>query len=115
MRIGRTLIAVVTCVLATLALPARSHALFHISVIDEMLASIDGDPEQQFVEVKMLFAAQNLTKNAVIAAFDANGVYVEDILVIPDNVPTGVNGARDSERPQQCGACRAGGLQELAA
>ena len=64
MPIGRTLIAIVTCVLATLALPARSHALFHISVIDEMLASIDGDPEQQFLEVKMLFAAQNLTKNA---------------------------------------------------
>ena len=94
MPIGRTLIAIVTCVLATLALPARSHALFHISVIDEMLASIDGDPEQQFVEVKMLFAAQNLTKNAVIAAFDANGVYVEDILVIPDDVATGANGAR---------------------
>lgn len=94
MRIGRTLLAAATCALATLALPARSHALFHISVIDEMLASIDGDPEQQFVEVKMLFAAQNLTKNAVIAAFDRDGVYLEDILVIPDNVPNGVNGGR---------------------
>lgn len=94
MQIGRTLIVAVTSTLALLSAPARSHALFHISVIDEMLASIDGDPEQQFVEVKMLFAAQNLTKNAVIAAFDADGSYVEDILVIPDNVANGVNGAR---------------------
>ena len=30
----------------------------------------------------------------MIAAFDADGVYVEDIRVIPDNVPTGENGAR---------------------
>lgn len=85
---------IAACVLAIVGSPARSHALFHISVIDEVLASIDDDPEQQFIEVKMLFAAQNLTKNAVLAAFDENGAYVEDILVIPDNVPTGVNGAR---------------------
>ena len=94
MRIGRTLIASAACALAVLAAPARSHALFHISVIDEILASLDGDPEQQFVEVRMLFAAQNLTKNAVIAAFDASGSYVGDILVLPDDVPTGANGAR---------------------
>lgn len=93
-QIARKLIVVGTCVLALLALPARSHALFHIAVIDEMLASIDGDPEQQFLEVRMLFAAQNLTRNAVIAAFDADGNYIADILVIPDNVPTGANGAR---------------------
>ena len=89
MRIGRTTILAATSLLAVLAAPARSHALFHLSVIDEMLAGIDGDAEQQFLEVRMLFAAQNLTKNAVIAAFDADGNYVEDILVIPDNVATG--------------------------
>jgi hypothetical protein len=94
MRIARKLIVIATCALAILVVPARSHALFHISVIDEVLASIDGDAEQQFVEVKMLFAAQNFTKNAVIAAFDASGNYIEDILIIPDNVPTGTNGAR---------------------
>ena len=94
MRIGRTSILAAICTLASLLVPARSHALFHISVIDEVLASLDGDADQQFVEVRMLFGAQNLVSNAVIAAFDASGDYVEDILVIPEDVPNGVNGAR---------------------
>jgi hypothetical protein len=42
----------------------------------------------------MLFAAQNLVSNSVLAAFDANGVYIEDILIIPTDVPIGVSGAR---------------------
>ena len=94
MRIGRTSILAAVCTLASLLVPARSHALFHISVIDEVLASLDGDADQQFVEVRMLLGAQNLVSNAVIAAFDASGDYIEDILVIPEDVPNGVNGAR---------------------
>jgi hypothetical protein len=94
MRIGRTLILGTICTLASLLVPAQSQALFHISVIDEVLASLDGDASQQFVEIKMLFAAQNLVSNAVVAAFDAQGVYVEDILIIPTDVPNGTNGAR---------------------
>ena len=88
MRIGRTLFVTTLCTLASLCVPARSHALFHISVIDEVLASLDGDAEQQFIEIQMLFGSQNLVSNAVVAAFDANGAYVEDILVIPEDVRT---------------------------
>jgi hypothetical protein len=80
---------------ALLALsPSPSHALFHISVIDEVLASIDGDETQQFVEIEMLFDAQNLVSNSVLAAFDEEGVYIEDILVVPADVPNGQNGDR---------------------
>jgi len=94
MRYGRTLLIGTLGMLASLLAPAQSHALFHISAIDEVLASLDGDASQQFIEVKMLFGAQNRVSNAVIAAFDANGVYVEDILVIPTDVANGTNGAR---------------------
>jgi len=94
MRITRTMIASALCALASLLLPGLSHALFHISAIDEVLASLDGDNEQQFIEIEMLFGAQNLVSNAVIAAFDADGAYVEDILVIPSDLANGTNGAR---------------------
>ena len=90
---GRASIVAVLCLSAILLLPARSQALFHISVIDEVLASLDGDASQQFIEVRMLFGAQNLVSNAVIAAFDADGDYVEDILILPNDVPNGINGA----------------------
>jgi hypothetical protein len=93
MRIGRFLTVGVVCTLAGLV-PATSHALFHISVIDEVLASLDGDASQQFVEIEMRFAAQNRVANSVLAAFDANGVYVADILKVPDDVPNGQDGGR---------------------
>jgi hypothetical protein len=80
---------------AVLALsPAPSHALFHISVIDEVLASQGGDETQQFVEIEMRFDAQNLVSNSVLAAFDEEGVYIEDILIVPADVPNGQNGDR---------------------
>jgi hypothetical protein len=93
MRIANKL-TVATFLFSAIALsPARSDALFHLAVLDEVLASLDGDPSQQFIEVKMLFGAQNLVSNSVIASFDASGSYVEDILVIPSDVANGVGGA----------------------
>ena len=34
-------------------------ALFHLAVIDEVMTSYDGDPEVQFVEIRMLLPGQN--------------------------------------------------------
>jgi hypothetical protein len=92
MRMSEKFIAGAVCMLASLVVPTQSHALFHISAISEVLASIDGDESQQFIEVEMLFAAQNLVSNAVIASFDASGVYIEDILILPNDVAIGTNG-----------------------
>lgn len=79
---------------AVALLPSRSQALFHLAVLDEVLASLDGDATQQFIEVKMLLGSQNLVSNAVLASFDASGTYIEDILVIPNDVANGVAEAR---------------------
>lgn len=70
-----------------MAWPAR--ALFHLAVIDEFSTSYDGDPSAQFIEIRMLAGFQTFVRNAVFAAFDANGDYIGDILVVPANVPNG--------------------------
>ena len=48
MRIGRvrTTCAILSAAVAVLV-PARSHALFHIAVMDEVVSSWDGDADQQ--------------------------------------------------------------------
>ncbi len=51
---------------------ARSAAAsFHLAVIDEVVTRVDGDPTQQYVEIRMLAPAQNMVRGSVLAAFDA--------------------------------------------
>lgn len=69
-----------------LALAGQAQALFHAALIDEVLSSYDGDPEVQFIEIRMLGALQNFVFHSVIAAFDADGNYIGDILEVPGNV-----------------------------
>lgn len=91
MRIAIKSMTVAALLFSMIALsPARSDALFHLAVLDEVLASLDGDARQQFIEVKMLVGSQNLVSNAVLASFDASGTYIEDILILPNDVPNGV-------------------------
>lgn len=78
--------------LSPVAWPARSDAVFHLAVIDEVLASSAGDGTQQFVEIRMLAASQNVVANSVLAAFAADGAYIDDLLVMPGNVPLGDTG-----------------------
>lgn len=90
MRTAKVVVAgVLAALLVVAGWPGRAQALFHEAVIDEILASWDGDPQQQFVEVRMLFAAQNLVTNSVLAAFDESGAYLGDVLVLPNDVPNG--------------------------
>jgi hypothetical protein len=76
-------------VLAALAAPRPAAALFHIAVINEVMTSYDGDPNVQFVEIKMLMGGQTITTNSVLAAFNAAGVYQGDILVVGADLPNG--------------------------
>jgi hypothetical protein len=76
------LVAVATWV----SLPAV-QALFHIAVIDEVMVAYDGDPDVQFVEIRMKAPLQRFVANTVLGAFDADGNYIDDVLVVPDNVP----------------------------
>jgi hypothetical protein len=90
----RRAFAVLVAGLVLLCGAHTSHALFHLAVIDEIMASYGGDPNVQFIEVRMLAASQNLVANSVFAAFDANGAYINDILVVPGNVANSGAGVR---------------------
>jgi len=63
-------------------------------VIDEVATSVDGDTSQQFVEIRMLATAQTAATNSVLAAFDAGGAYLGDVLVVPADVPRARAGLR---------------------
>ncbi len=72
--------------LAVLALAAPAPALFHVALIQEVAVRVGGDPTQQFVEIRMVAPFQNFVRNSVLATFDAQGSYIEDLLVVPADV-----------------------------
>jgi len=90
----RHLVAVTLFVLALVCVSAPAGAVFHLAVIDEVMTSYGGNPNVQFIEIRMLGTLQNFVFNSVLAAFDANGNYINDILVVPANVTNSGNGVR---------------------
>jgi hypothetical protein len=75
--------------------PSRpALALFNAAVIDEVATSIGGDERQQFVEIRVLAAGQTRVRNSVLAAFDGDGRYLGDVLVVPNDLPTSSAGQR---------------------
>ena len=85
-------LAVWSTLLALLLLPSLARASFHQAQIGEVMTSYGGDPTVQFVEIRMLGLGQNLVSNTVLAAFDANGNYSADVLVVPSNVSNSAAG-----------------------
>ena len=51
-------ITAVLVVLVALLAPVRSHALFHITQIDEVMSGVAGNPNLQYVQIRMLAGAQ---------------------------------------------------------
>jgi hypothetical protein len=84
----------VVVALAVCSLATPSRAAFHVTVIDEVMTSYNGDAGVQFIEMRMLAGLQSFVANSVLAAFDANGNYVADILVVPNNVTNSGIGVR---------------------
>ncbi len=70
-------------IVGLLLIATRAWSMFHNSVIDEVVASVGGDPTQQFVEIRMLSRGQNLinTNDTVIAAWDRNGNLIGNVAV----------------------------------
>jgi MYXO-CTERM domain-containing protein len=77
----------VILLLLLLADPAR--ASFHFARINQVVTSIGGDATIQFVEIVMIAGGQNLVEDTVLAAFDIDGQYIQDVLVVPSNVADG--------------------------
>ena len=77
-------------VVATLALllaPARSHALFHVAHISEVMSGVNGDPTIQYVEIRMEIGFQNVTGQTRLTAFNCDGTTATVLLLVPSNVP----------------------------
>ena len=75
--------------LLILLVPRSSQGLFHLSVIDEVMTSYDNDPSVQLVEIRMLFSFQTFVRNSVLGAFDTQGNYLGDVLIIPADLSRG--------------------------
>jgi hypothetical protein len=72
-----------------LGAPRPAQALFHVAVIDEFVSSYGGDPNAQFVEIRMLIGAQNFVANSLLVAFDASGNFLGTVYTVPTNVNQG--------------------------
>ena len=90
--LGSLLLACTLLVLVSA--PRPSHAAFHFAVIDEIMTSYGGDPNIQFVEIKMLAVAQAFVTDSVLGAFDQDGAYLGDVLIVPGNVVVSGPGVR---------------------
>jgi hypothetical protein len=72
--------------------PKPAEAAFHIAEIHEAMFGMGGDPDAQYVEINMIAAGQNLVSQSRLSAWNANGTFLGEILLVPANVPgSGVN------------------------
>ncbi|HVN84155.1 MAG TPA: hypothetical protein VMW17_04835 [Candidatus Binatia bacterium] len=53
-----------------------------------------GDATKQFVEIQMTAGGQTVVANSALAAFDAGGNYISDVLVMPTNLMSVTAGGR---------------------
>lgn len=87
-RLSPWIVPLVVCLL-----PRASVAAFHIAEISEVMTSYGGDATKQFVEIHTKLAGQTLTAHSILAAFDATGVYIGDVLEVPGNLSNATSGA----------------------
>jgi len=77
--------------LLVLLTPAVSGAAFHFTVIDEVMSGIGADPAAQYVEIRMLIAAQTFVAHSRLTAFSCDGTSSQILLEIPGNVAGGMD------------------------
>ena len=62
-------------------------ALFHASLIDEVMSRVGSDATAQYVEIRMLASTQNLVTNTRLTAFNCNGTSHTVLLLVPGPNP----------------------------
>jgi hypothetical protein len=88
-------IAAVLVALLTLLAPVPSHALFHISQIDEVMSGAAGNANLQYVQIKMLAGAQTFVANARLTFFSCSaGNPAAKLVVVGHDLATGNAGTR---------------------
>jgi hypothetical protein len=78
--------AIATMFLFASRTPKPAYALFHISVIDEAMFGANGDPNIQFVEIKMLTGSQNVVAHTRLTAWSADGTTATVLFEVPASV-----------------------------
>jgi hypothetical protein len=73
--------------------PRPAGAVFHLMVIEEVMAGVPGDPNAQYIELRMISSGQNLVSGTTIEVYDATGTLVGS-WTFPANVANGANNAR---------------------
>ncbi len=58
---------------AFVLVPFRAHATFHIMSISEVMSGFNGDPNVQYVELRMDQPGQNAVNQTRLTAFNADG------------------------------------------
>jgi hypothetical protein len=82
-------------VLVLLVAVAPARATFHIAQITEVMSGAAGNPNLQYVEIRMLTAGQSVIANTLLTAFSCDGSTVSEMLVVPGpNLVNGAAGAR---------------------
>src|SRR6266481_9675155 len=77
-------ITAVLVVLVALLAPVRSHALFHITQIDEVMSGAAGNPNLQYVQIRMLAGAQTFVANSRLTFFSCSaGNPLTELLGVP--------------------------------
>src|SRR5881397_1581930 len=89
---SRVVGGVVSLIVLFTAVPSR--ALFHLAVIDEVMARLGSDTTTQYVEIRMLSANQNLVAHSRLTAFNCNGSTHTVLLEVPSNVTNQGAGVR---------------------
>ena len=69
-----------------LSAPRPAHAIFHLMEIHEVMTNYGGDPNIQFVELRMFGPFQAFVTNTVLGAFGPTGTYLGDVLIVPTDL-----------------------------
>jgi len=86
-------IAVVLAVLLAVLVPVPGQAVYHFANIDEIMSGVGGDSTAQYVEIRMLSAAQGSVAHSRLTAFSCNGSTHAILLEVPNDVcPANTNG-----------------------
>jgi len=82
------LFAVLVAVTIAFALPGprTADANYHISLVSEVMAGYDGNPDVQFIEVQMLLGSQGLVNDTRFSAWNANGSNFEVVQLLDHNL-----------------------------
>src|ERR1051326_3983644 len=89
-------------VLLLLALPTLAGATFHMAVIDEVDVGVNGDPQAEYVEVRMLADDQTSVAHTVLAFFTCDGLIIASAISdMPNKITNSGAGIRWSMGTQR--------------